>query len=138
MPFLQPQDSRPLRIVVADDNKDSAQTMAILLGAWGHNVQPIFTHHDAITTCRAFHPDVLLLDLGLPLRTDGLLVARTVRQDRPADELVIAAVTGHSDEFTRDEAARAGVNHFFVKPLDPEALHRFLAGVHPQRQRWAD
>jgi CheY-like chemotaxis protein len=103
--------------------------MSMLLDAWGHDVRPIFTHQDAIDTCREFQPDVLLLDLGLPLRTDGLMVARTVRQERPNQRLVIAAVTGHADEFTRDEAAKAGIDRFFVKPLSPETLRQFLAEV---------
>jgi len=119
--------------LVADDNRDSAESMAELMSLWGHEVRPAFTYQDAIATCQDFHPDVLLLDLGLPLRTDGLHVARAVREQQPNGKLVIAAVTGHKDEFTRAEAARAGIDHFFVKPVSPETLRAFLSTVHPEQ-----
>lgn len=133
MPSGLPKPHEPLRILVADDNRDSAQSMAGLLSLWGHEVRPTFTHQDAIAACRDFRPDVLLLDLGFPLRTDGLLVARTLREEMPRGELVIAAVTGFEDQFTREEAARVGVDQFFVKPVAPETLRAFLSGVRPAR-----
>jgi len=133
MPFHPTEQSEPLRVLVADDNKDSARSMAKLIGLWGYDVQSIYTHHGAIAACHDFRPDVLLLDLGLPLRTDGLAVARMVRQEKPKQELVIAAVTGFEDDFTRDEATRAGVDYFFVKPVEGEILKAFLAGVSGSR-----
>jgi len=118
-------ETRIRRILVVDDNVDSAETMAEILKLWGHEVQ---TAHDgvaALEAARAHRPDAVLLDVGLPVM-DGYEIARRLRQEGLATLLV--AVTGFGTAEDRRRAEEAGFDTHLTKPVSPDALRRVLRG----------
>jgi two-component system CheB/CheR fusion protein len=117
---------RPARVCVVEDNLDAALTLVDLLEIWGYEVRAVHDGLSAVTAVPEFHPDVLLLDIGLP-GIDGYEVARRLRRRAELDGLLIVAVTGYGQDDDRQRAREAGFDHHLVKPLDLEALRRLLA-----------
>ncbi|MFO0880858.1 MAG: response regulator [Gemmataceae bacterium] len=122
-------DERPTqkrRILLVDDQRDSARTLSKLLHAMGHDVE---TQHDgpaALEAVRSFQPEVVVLDIGLP-SMDGYEVARRLRASpttRP--ETVLIALTGYGAERDRQQAREAGFDVHLAKPVDPQALRQLL------------
>jgi CheY-like chemotaxis protein len=109
-----------LRLLVVDDNRDAADSLAVLLGLWGHRPRVAYDGASALRAARAEPPDAVLLDLGMP-GLDGYDLAHDLR---PA---ALIAVTGFADRAHRDRADAAGFDHFFVKPVDPADLCELLA-----------
>ena len=112
------------RVLVVDDNVDSAETMAEILKLWGHDV---CTAHDgpaALEAARTYRPDAVLLDLGLPLM-DGYETARQLRKEGLAGKLLVA-VTGFGGAEDRRRASEAGFDTHLTKPVSPEALREVL------------
>ena len=114
------------KILVVDDNEDAATTVAAALEQLGHVIEVAFDGPSAVASAEAFRPDVVLLDIGLPLM-DGYEVARHLRsmQDRIGAVRLIA-VTGYGQESDRRRALEAGFEHHVVKPLDVEQLERLI------------
>jgi PAS domain S-box-containing protein len=117
-----------LRILVADDNVDAADTLAELLRASGHDVHTEYDGAAAIRAARSHRPDVVLLDIGLP-KLNGYDTAREIRAIDPQNPVVLVAVTGWGQDEDRRRSRQAGFDHHLVKPLDPELLDRVLASV---------
>jgi two-component system CheB/CheR fusion protein len=115
----------PLRILVVDDNADAAESLARLLGSWGHCVHTAHDGLEAIDEAATFLPDVILLDLGLP-RLDGLEVARRLRKDPVHQSTLLLAVTGFGQSDDHRRSVAAGFDHHLVKPIDPQALRLLL------------
>jgi PAS domain S-box-containing protein len=120
------------RILVVDDNVDAATSVERLLRLWGHEVQSAFNGPDAIEKARAFRPEIVLLDIGMP-GMSGYEVARSLRAQPEFDGVVITALTGYGQAEDRRRSQEAGFNHHLTKPPDPNALaalidspHRFL------------
>jgi signal transduction histidine kinase/DNA-binding response OmpR family regulator len=121
-----PRIGRALRILVVDDNRPAAESLAMVLGLWGHQVE---VAHDGPAALQAFrdHPqEVVLLDIGLP-GMDGYAVARRLREQAGANKMVLIAVTGYGQEEDRRQAQLAGFDLHLVKPVDPTALRELLA-----------
>ncbi len=118
-------DSAPLRVLVVDDNVDAADSLARVLGLWGHSVHTANDGLEALDQAAAFTPDAVLLDLGLP-RMDGLGVARRLREKRVDQQLLLVAMTGFGQNQDRRQTAEAGFDHHFTKPIDIEALRSLL------------
>lgn len=116
-----------LSIIIADDNRDNAESIATLLQLWGHTTHVCRDPLAALGHYMKIMPDVMLLDIGFPLRSDGLKVARQAKQLDSQKSAIIIAVTGHSDDETRDLAKDAGFDHYFVKPVDLERLKQLLS-----------
>ena len=114
------------RILVVDDNRDSADSMLLLLRALGHEVRACYHGEDALVLAPRFRPDLVLLDIGLP-GIDGYEVARRLRETREGTALVLAAMSGFGREADRRRAREAGFDHHLVKPVDPDALETLLA-----------
>jgi CheY-like chemotaxis protein len=110
---------RPLRIVLAEDNRDAADTMQMLLELSGHQVWIAETGPAAVDAVGQHAPDVLLCDIGLP-GMSGYEVARTLRQDTRFSELPMFACTAYSDQ--RDPAEAAGFDRLFPKGNGPEEM----------------
>ena len=122
--------ARGCRILVVDDNRDAARSLAMLLELSGHTIATAGDGLEALAAAAAFHPDVVLLDIGMP-KMDGYEVARRLRADPRGVQLVLVAVTGWGQEQDRQRAADAGFDAHLVKPLEPDALARLLERLLP-------
>jgi signal transduction histidine kinase len=109
------------RVLVVDDNVDAADSAALLLRLWGHEVAVVYNGPAALETARHFRPEIALLDIGLP-GISGYEVARSLRALPELRDLVLAAVTGYGQEEDRRRSREAGFNFHLTKPLAPEAL----------------
>lgn len=118
---LPPAPTRRLRILVADDNRDAAHTLAMLLQLEGHEVRTVHDGVEALATGDDFAPQLVLLDIGMPL-LDGYETARQI-QERPwGKQAHLVALTGWGQEADRRKAMAAGFRDHLVKPAEPEAL----------------
>lgn len=115
------------RVLVVDDNLDSAETIALMAQLWGHDVRTAHDGQSALTTAADYRPEVVLLDIGLP-GMDGFEVARKLREQEWMDGVMLVAMTGYGQEEDRRRSKDAGFDHHMVKPIDPGALQTLLAG----------
>jgi PAS domain S-box-containing protein len=125
---VRPEQKLPggRRVLVVDDNRDSADSMTLLLGLKGHSVRTAYDGSQAIEEARSFHPDLVLLDIGLP-GLDGYEVARRLRAETGLDATLVATTGwGHVEDKRR--ASEAGFDFHLTKPVSIEALERFLSG----------
>jgi CheY-like chemotaxis protein len=113
------------RILVVDDNRDAASSLATLLELSGNTVATADDGPTAIATAATFEPDAVVLDIGMP-EMDGYEVARRLRASPRGDRLRIIAVTGWGQEEDRRRAMAAGIDAYLVKPIEPAALHELL------------
>jgi len=123
-----PAASRPTRVFVVEDNLDAALTLVDLLTIWGYEVRAVHDGLAAVEVAPELHPDVVLLDIGLP-GIDGYEVARRLRRRADLAGLLIVAVTGYGQESDRQRSREAGCDHHMVKPVDLDALRLLLAAA---------
>lgn len=122
-----PSDAmQPVRILVVDDNADTARSMARLLKLMGHHVTTAHSGPEAIDAASAHPPEVVLLDIGLP-GMDGLEVAKRLRTLSLCENAVIVAVSGYSQEGDRRRSREAGFDHHLAKPIDIDVLRSILS-----------
>jgi signal transduction histidine kinase/ActR/RegA family two-component response regulator len=119
-----------LRILVVDDNRDSADTCAALLELSGHHVHTAYTGARALELAQMSHPHVVLMDIGLP-DVDGYQLAGRVRATPWGRHAVLIAVTGWGQENDRRRARSAGFDHHLTKPVSPEAVESLLRSLAP-------
>jgi CheY-like chemotaxis protein len=135
LPASRMPSRRPLRIIVADDEKDTVVTLAAILIDEGHSVLGVYNGLEAIARTRRFEPDALIVDIDMP-GVSGYSVAREIREMLdPRPPLLIAISgkwVGQTDKMLAD---LAGFNHFLQKPCDPEVVVRLLEGL---RRRESD
>jgi CheY-like chemotaxis protein/two-component sensor histidine kinase len=124
----QKPGAEPRRILIADDNEDAADSLALILRAEGHEVRVVFDGEAAFRVCGEFKPEVVFLDIGMP-KLNGYEVARRVRSEAWGKPIQLAALTGWGQEDDRRRSAEAGFNTHFVKPVSSEALLKFLADL---------
>jgi signal transduction histidine kinase/ActR/RegA family two-component response regulator len=110
----------PQKVLVVDDNRDTATACAQLLKGMGHDVQMAFNGLAALEAARAFKPQTILLDIGLP-GMNGFEVARTLREEGFASE-VIVAVSGYGQPEDRERSREAGFDDHLVKPVHRDAI----------------
>lgn len=122
---------KPLRILVADDNVDSADSIAALLQMLGHDVSLAYSGRAAVEAACSHHPEVMLLDIGLP-EMDGYEVARRLRQHPEFQEILLIAMTGYGQMEDRRLSHEAGFDEHLVKPVDFSVLQSLLS----QRPPW--
>ena len=116
---------RRLDVVVVDDNLDAADTMAQLLGRWGHAVRTVHDGDAALEAIRTLAPDVVLLDLDLP-KVDGFEVARRLRRSPDTARVLLVAVSGFGQPQHVERTREAGIDHHLVKPVDVATLRELL------------
>ncbi len=116
------------RILVVDDNEDSAVSLALMLKIMGHDTRTAKDGLEAVEMAATFRPDVVLLDIGLP-RLDGYDACRRIREQPGGEHMVLIAQTGWGQEEDRCRSKEAGFNFHLVKPVDPAALEKLLAGL---------
>jgi PAS domain S-box-containing protein len=119
------------RILIADDNEDAAESLAMLLQLEGHEVRVAHSGRDALSLAEAFHPELALLDIGLP-DLSGHQVAQTLRGERWAAPLRLIAVTGWGSDEDRQRALEAGFDHHLTKPIDSNELNLLIGRRDPQ------
>ncbi len=123
-----PFHPRGLRVLVVEDNVDAAESLSALLRLWGHDVRMVHDGLAAIDEARRQHPEVVLLDIGLP-GLDGYEVAKRLRQDAELDGALLVAMTGYGQPDDRRRSREAGIHHHFVKPVEPLVLRTLLANL---------
>ena len=125
-------DAKPLatalKVLIVDDNEDSAETLAMLLTALRHKVLTANDGPAALETATSYCPDVVLLDIGLPMM-DGYEVAAKMRLSPAHKTTVLVALTGYGQDSDRQKSKDAGFDHHLVKPADFAKLQQILAGV---------
>jgi signal transduction histidine kinase len=117
-----------LRVLVVDDNQDSADSMALLLQLRGHQVRTAYDGLEAVTVAESFSPSLVLLDIGLP-KLNGYEAARRIRQQPGGGDVKLIAVTGWGQEDDKRRAREAGFDHHVTKPLDVSILEELLASA---------
>jgi CheY-like chemotaxis protein len=119
--------ARGLRILIVEDNLDTAKTLRTLLRRYGHEVAMAHSGPGGVEAARTWKPDVILCDLGLP-EMDGYEVARTLRRE-PATAARLIAVSGYGQEEDLRRSEEAGFDLHLIKPVDPAELQRLLAAI---------
>ena len=109
-----------------DDNRDAADSLAMMLTMMGHEIQKAYDGLAAVQAAAASRPDVVVLDIGLPKMT-GYEAARHIREQPWGRHMIVIAVTGWGQEEDRRRALEAGCDHHLTKPVDPAALEKLLA-----------
>jgi CheY-like chemotaxis protein len=122
-----PTASVARRILVVDDNVDVVETTTMLLSLSGHQVRSAKDGLQALHLASEFRPDVVLLDIGLPLM-DGYEVARRLRQTPQTAGALLIALTGYGQQGDRQRGRDAGFDGHMLKPVDPHALAKLIAG----------
>ncbi len=124
VPVKQP--AQTWRVLVVDDNVDSADSTVMLLQLSGHEVRVAYSGQTALETAVEYQPDFVLLDIGLP-EMDGYEVARRLRQYPQLKDVRLIAATGYGQESDRQRTQEAGFDHHLVKPVDVEKLEELMA-----------
>lgn len=117
----------PRRILIVEDNRDAASTLALLLEAMGHSVEIALNGHSALEIARRFRPDMVFLDLVLP-DWDGCDLARELREEAGSHDVHIFAVTGYGDDEVQRRAMQAGCKAHLLKPVDPAIIEKLVQG----------
>ena len=117
----------PCRILVVDDNVDSADTLALLLCLRGHEAEAVYDGQTALERAVSSQPDVIVLDIGLP-GLDGYQVAGELRRLPQTTTALLVALTGYGQEEDQRRAREAGFDHHLTKPVDPQVLYDLLDG----------
>lgn len=114
------------RVLVADDNRDSADSLSLLLSLDGYEVSTAHNGVEAVQAVASHHPDVALLDIGMP-KLNGYEVARHIRDQPWGRDMLLIAITGWGQEDDKQRAQEAGFDHHLTKPVDLAELKRLLA-----------
>ena len=123
------------RILVADDNRDAAESMSTVLRLMGNEVRTVHDGLQAVEEAAAFRPDLVLLDIGMP-RLNGYDAARRIRAERWGKSTLIVAMTGWGQDEDKRRASEAGFDRHFTKPVDPGDIEKLIAALRttsPQR-----
>jgi CheY-like chemotaxis protein len=116
------------RILVVDDNKDSAISLAMMLRIMGNETLTAHDGLEALDLAAVFKPHVVLLDIGMP-KLNGYDTARRIRGQTWGKGMVLVTVTGWGQDEDKRQALEAGFDHHLVKPVDPAALEKLWAGL---------
>jgi PAS domain S-box-containing protein/excisionase family DNA binding protein len=127
-PADQEPKSPPRKVLIADDNRDSGETLAKLLRLKGHDVRTARDGIEAAQVAEAFAPDVILMDVGMP-RLNGYDATRRIRQTPWGKDATIIALTGWGQAEDVQRSVEAGCTAHLVKPVNFAALDRLLAGA---------
>jgi CheY-like chemotaxis protein len=124
----RPTTSRSLKIFIAEDNQDSAESLKIILELLGHEVRVAHDGLSALAVAAAEPPDLMLVDIGLP-GIDGYELARRARSDARLARVPMVALTGYGTDEDRRRATAAGFDHHLVKPIDLDVLSGLVSRI---------
>src|SRR5262249_40515386 len=122
------QPIRARRVLIVDDNVDHADSLAMLLSIDGHDVHCAHDGVEALTAAERLRPEVVLLDLGLPI-VDGFETCRRIRDHAWRKSMLLVAITGWGQEVDRQKSTDAGFDHHLVKPIDSQTLAAIVNDV---------
>lgn len=125
-----PEGGPARRILIVDDNRDAARSLALLLALRGHETQVAHDGIEALHAAETFRPAILFLDIGMP-RLNGYAAAERLRQTDWGRALTIVALTGWGQEGDKQRSSAAGIDFHLVKPVDPDEVDRLLARIGP-------
>jgi CheY-like chemotaxis protein len=117
--------SKGRRILIVDDNRDAAETLADLAGLWGFEAQAVFDGATGLQVARDTRPGMILLDISMP-GMSGFEVARSIRRLPGLEGVLLVALTGYGQEEDRRRTREAGFDHHLTKPVDPDVLRKLL------------
>ncbi|MDQ3205273.1 MAG: PAS domain-containing protein [Pseudomonadota bacterium] len=123
----------PQRVLVVDDNRDGADSLAEMLRINGNDTRTAYDGQEGVDVAEAFRPDVVLLDIGLP-KLNGYEACRRIREQSWGKGVVLIAVTGWGQDEDRRRSHDAGFDLHLVKPVDPQLLMKTFAGLQVQKQ----
>jgi CheY-like chemotaxis protein len=132
MSALMPCQRQALRVLVVEDCADTRESLGILLGRWGHQVDLARDGASALAKAAVNPPDVVLLDIGLP-GMSGWEVAQHLRADAVGRSVVLVALTGYGQEHDRQHARDVGCDLHLLKPVEPRVLEEFLEHTETRR-----
>lgn len=115
------------RVLVVDDNRDAAETLALLLKLSGHDVRAIYDPLLALATFDAFRPQIAFLDVGMP-KLNGLDLAAQIRTSEAGRDVLLVALTGWGQDDDRRRSREAGFDYHLVKPADPVEIEAICQG----------
>ena len=121
-----------LRILVVDDNRDSAETLELMLRHRGNSVSLAYDGEAAVQAATEFQPDVVVLDIGLP-KLNGYEACRRIRQQTTGRRMIIIALTGWSRDEDRKLTREAGFDYHVVKPVSPNSMWTLIADLTSKR-----
>jgi len=119
------------RVLVADDNLDSASSLSLMLQMMGNDVRVANDGLEALAVAESFHPDAIFLDIGMP-GLNGYEVCRKLRDNGAAAGAMVVALTGWGQQEDRRRSQEFGFDHHLVKPVEPSVLEALLRGLTPK------
>ncbi|MET0988407.1 MAG: response regulator [Steroidobacteraceae bacterium] len=119
------------RVLVVDDNHDAADSTAMLLELAGYETRAVYSGVEVLSSLETYAPDILVLDIGLPDLT-GFELARQVKEAGSAACLI--ALSGFTQQQYQQQATAAGFDAYLLKPVEPEALEKVIAGLMQKRR----
>src|SRR5215831_2146823 len=128
----EPLPTTDRRVLIVDDNRDGAESLATLLAMSGHHTHMVHDGLQALEAAERFRPDVVLLDIGIP-KLNGYDACRRIRNQPWGKTMVVVAVTGYGQESDIRSSREAGFDHHLIKPVDFRSIAKVLAGL-PARQ----
>jgi DNA-binding response OmpR family regulator len=121
-----------LRILVADDVRDAAEALSMLLELEGHQVSVALGGSEAIALAQTVRPEVAILDIGMPF-VDGYQVARSLRREDWGDSIHLIALTGRDDSASKKAAVEAGFQRYLLKPINPQQFLDLITEIGSSR-----
>jgi len=128
----RPLPGRPLRILLADDDRDATLSLSTLLKLEGYEVRHVYDGNATLDAVREFEPDIVLVDIGMP-KLSGYDVARHIREHYGKERPVLVALTGWKQASDRILATLAGFDHHVAKPYDPGQLLALVRNLSPAK-----
>src|SRR6516164_879422 len=122
------QNQRGLRVLVVEDDRLTAETLALILRADGHDVRIAADGCTALVEVKAREPDLIFVDINLP-DMDGYAVAKRIREQSATRRPLLVALTGLADEESRRRSQKAGIDLHLVKPVDTDTLRGMLCQI---------
>jgi CheY-like chemotaxis protein len=118
------------RVLIADDDQDTALSLRVLLELQGHTVFTAFSGTDALELADKEHPEAAVLDIAMP-GLDGCAVAECIRQRSWGRGVTLIAASGYGQIEDLERAKAAGFDHYLLKPMEPDTINRLIGGVGP-------